>query len=62
MAPDDVQRLRETKKQVEQTIERNERAIREARTREVRYRETLRRSDAAVAGARRNLRRAGYLK
>ncbi len=62
MTPADVAKLRENQERVAKTIRLNESAIRQAQRKEERYSATLRRSQEAVEGARRTLRKAGYLK
>jgi hypothetical protein len=61
MTPEHSRVARDQRK-IESTRERNEVALRNARAKEERYSATLRRSDAEVRSARRELRRAGYLK
>lgn len=62
MTPADVAKLRENQERVAKTIRLNESAIRQSQRKEERYSATLRRSQEAVEGARRTLRKAGYLK
>jgi hypothetical protein len=61
MTPD-LGKLAEQQADIAKAIERNKDTLRNARSKEQRYTETLKRSDTEARSARRALRRAGYLK
>jgi hypothetical protein len=62
MTSSELARVERDQLKILSTRERNEAALRNARAKEERYAETLRRSGVELRSARRDLRRAGYLK
>ncbi len=62
MPPEDRQRLKDDQQKIERTLERNRAALDSVRVKSGKYSRTLTSSGAEVRSARRDLRKAGYLK
>ncbi len=62
MAPNDIARLKSDQRKIERTLERNRNTLQTVRQKSGQFNRALASSGAEVRDAKRDLRKAGYLK